>query len=87
MKLKTSTNRAILQKKKKTTNEPFSRPSIYCCYCLVAQVLSDSLQRYAWTAPCQAPLSMGFSWQEYWNGLPFPPPGDLSDLGIKSMPP
>ena len=32
---------------------------------------------------CQAPLSMGFSRQEYWNGLPCPPPGDLSDLGIK----
>ena len=31
----------------------------------------------------QAPLSMGFSWQEYWSGLPFPSPGDLSDPGIK----
>ena len=32
---------------------------------------------------CQAPLSMAFSRQEYWNGLPFPPPGDLADPGIK----
>ena len=32
---------------------------------------------------CQAPLSMGFSRQEYWNGLPCPPPGDLPDPGIK----
>ena len=31
-----------------------------------------------WTAACQAPLSMGFSRQEYWSGLPCPPPGDLS---------
>ena len=31
----------------------------------------------------QAPLSKGFSRQAYWSGLPFPPPGDLSDLGIK----
>ena len=31
---------------------------------------------------CQAPLSMGFSRQEYWSGLPFPSPGDLPDLGI-----
>ena len=31
----------------------------------------------------QAPLSMGFSSQEYWSGLPCPPPGDLSDPGIK----
>ena len=34
---------------------------------------------------CQAPLSMGFSRQEYWSGLPFPPPGDLPDPGIKPM--
>ena len=31
----------------------------------------------------QAPLSMGFSRQEYWSGLPCPPPGDLPDSGIK----
>ena len=31
---------------------------------------------------CQAPLSMGLSRQEYWSGLPFPPPGDLPDPGI-----
>ena len=33
----------------------------------------------------QAPLSMGFSRQEYWSGLPFPPPGDLPDPGIQLM--
>ena len=32
-----------------------------------------------WTVACQAPLSMGFSRQEYWSGLPFPSPGDLPD--------
>ena len=36
-----------------------------------------------WTVACQAPLSMGFSKQEYWSGLPFPPPGDLPGLGIE----
>ena len=36
-----------------------------------------------WTVPLQAPLSMGFPGQEYWNGLPFSSSGDLSDLGIK----
>ena len=36
-----------------------------------------------WTVACQAPLSMGFSRQEYWSGLPFPPSGDLPDPGIK----
>ena len=35
-----------------------------------------------WTVACQAPLSMEFSRQEYWSGLPFPPPGDLPDPGI-----
>ena len=32
-----------------------------------------------WTVACQAPLSMEFSRQEYWNELPFPSPGDLPD--------
>ena len=36
-----------------------------------------------WTVAYQAPLSMRFSRQEYWSGLPFPSPGDLPDLGIK----
>ena len=36
-----------------------------------------------WTVTCQVPLSMGFSRQEYWNGLPCPPPGNLPDPGIK----
>ena len=36
-----------------------------------------------WTVPCQASLSMGFSRPEYWNGLPFPSPGDLSKPGIE----
>ena len=36
-----------------------------------------------WTVAYQAPLSMGFSKQEYWSGMPFPPPGDLPDPGIE----
>ena len=36
-----------------------------------------------WTVVCQAPLSMGFSRQECWSGLPFPSPGDLPDPGIQ----
>ena len=35
-----------------------------------------------WTIACQAPLSMGFSRQEYWSGLPFSSSGDLSDPRI-----
>ena len=36
-----------------------------------------------WTVAYQAPLSMGFSRQECWSGLPFPSPGDLPDPGIE----
>ena len=34
-----------------------------------------------WTVACQAPLSIEFSQQEYWSGLPFPSPGDFPDVG------
>ena len=44
-------------------------------------VMSNSLQPQGLVR--QALLSMGFPRQEYWNGLPFPPPGDLPDPGIK----
>ena len=37
-----------------------------------------------WTVDCQAPLSIEFSRQEYWSGLPFPTPGDLPNPGIES---
>ena len=50
------------------------------------QVLSNSFVTL-WTVARQAPLSMGFSKQEYWSGLPFPPPGHLPDPGIKVAPP
>jgi len=40
-----------------------------------------------WTIAYQAPLSMGFSRQEYWSELPFPSPGDLPDPGIKPRSP
>ena len=47
----------------------------------------SSVQLFAtpWTVAHQAPLSLGFSRQEYWSGLPFPPPGDLPDPGIELM--
>ena len=47
--------------------------------------MSDS--ETPWTAAHQAPLSMGFSRQEYWGGLPRPPPGDLPNPGIKPRSP
>ena len=45
-------------------------------------VMSDSA--IPWTVvACQAPLSMRFSRQEHWSGLPFPSPGDVPDPGIE----
>jgi len=41
----------------------------------------------SWTVACQAPLSMGFSRQDYWNGLPFPSSEDLPNPGIESASP
>ena len=40
-----------------------------------------------WTLAHQAPLSMGFPWQEYWSGLQFSSPEDLPDTGIKPASP
>ena len=45
-------------------------------------VMSDSAT--SWTVARQAPLSMEISRQEYWSGLPFPTPGDLSNSGIRT---
>ena len=45
------------------------------------------LHETLWTVVCQAPLSMGFSRQEYWSGWPFPSPEDLPDPGIRPASP
>ena len=47
----------------------------------VCSVVPDSAT--PWTLAYQAPLSMGFSRQQYWSGLPFPSPGDLRNPGIE----
>ena len=61
---------------------------IYCkelCVCAVFVLSCFScvwLFATPWTVACQAPLSVGFSWQEYWSGLAFPPPGHLTHLTL-----
>ena len=57
---------------------------VCACVCVCTQPLS-SVQLFAtpWTVAHQAPLPIGFFGQEYWSGLPFPPPGDLPEPGIK----
>ena len=57
------------------------------CICCGLVTKSCSILATPWTVACQDPLSMGFSRQEYWSGLPFPPPGDLPDSGIKPVSP
>ena len=68
-----------------TTQEIFPR-SVSSTFKVKVKVKSLSRVRLfvtPWTVAYQAPLSMGFSRQEYWSGLPFPSPGDLPDPGIK----
>ena len=58
--------------------------------CLKVKVKSLSrvqLLATPWTVAHQAPPFLEFSRQEYWSGLPFPPPGDLPDPGIKPRSP
>ena len=54
------------------------------CVCVCAQLCVFETPR---TVAHQAPLSMGFPRQEYWTGLPFPPPGDFPDPGLKPTSP
>ena len=54
-----------------------------CVHTCTKSLLSHPTLSIPWTVASWAPLSMGFSRQEYWSGLPFPSPGDLLDPGIK----
>ena len=53
--------------------------------CMLSRFSRVQLFATLWTIAQQAPLSMGFSRQEHRSGLPFPPPGDLPDPGIKPV--
>ena len=56
---------------------------IYITSTKVKSLSHVQLFETSWTVACQAPLSMRFSSQEYWSGLPFPSPGDLPNAGIE----
>ena len=63
-------------------------PGVVCVCCVLScSGMSDSWHVTPWTVARQAPLPMGFSRQEYWSGLPLPPPGDLPNSGIESASP
>ena len=53
------------------------------CVCVLSRFSCVWLFATLWTVAHQVPLPMGFSRQEYWSGLPCPPPGDLPGPGIK----
>ena len=56
---------------------------MYVCARVLSHFSPVRLFATPWTIARQAPLSMGFSRQEYWSRLPFPSPGDLPNAGIE----
>ena len=69
----------------KQQNSKYKPKHIKNCCCLVLKSCLTFVT--PWTVACQTPLAMGSSRQEYWSGLPFPPPWDLPDPGIEPMSP
>ena len=55
---------------------------VYMYACVLSHFSHVQLFVTLWTVAHRAPLSMGFSWQEYWSGLAFPSPEDLSNTRI-----
>ena len=53
--------------------------------CVLSRFSCAQLFATLWIVACQAPLSIGFSRQEYWSGLPYPPPGDIFNPGIEPV--
>ena len=65
--------------------QPWPQEFLLFCGCLLSHFSHAWLFVTQWPVACQAPLSMGFSRQENWSGLPFPRPEDLPNPGIKPM--
>ena len=59
--------------------------SLYVAHACAQMLRCIQLFVTPWTVACQSFLSMGFSGQEYWSGLPFPSPGALPDPGIEPV--
>ena len=58
-------------------------PRVLLCYAVLSHFSCVRLLLTLWAVARQAPPRVGLSRQEYWSGLPCPPPGDLPDPGIK----
>ena len=67
-----------------TTNEN-EHPGLRTYVCLLSHLSCVRLFATLWTVAIQVPLSMGFSRQEYWSGLPCPSPGALPNPGIEPV--
>ena len=63
----------------------FKREGTYVCHAVLSLFSRVRLCAAPWTIAHQVPLSMGFSKQECWSGLPCPPPGALPDSGIEPV--
>ena len=72
----------IIAKIQKQPKSPSTDEWIKNGVCMLSHFSCVRLFAALWAAVCQAPLPMGFSRQEYWNGLSCPPSGDLSNPGI-----
>ena len=70
--------------KRRRTGYRTAKHGLFTCCCLVAQ---SCLTVTPQTVFHQAPLSMGLPRLQYWSGLPFPPPGDLSDPVMEPVSP
>ena len=66
-----------------TCKSPPINLHVYICIGIRIVCVSHSVVSDSWTVAYQAPLFIEFSRQEYWSGLPCPPPGDLPDPGIE----
>ena len=78
MVVKEESEKASLKLNIQKTEIMASSPIVLCCFSRV------HLFSTPWTVALQAPLSMGFFRQEYWSGLPSPPPEDFPHPGIKT---
>ena len=68
-------------------NRKWGLKALIMCVCLLSCLGHTLLFVTIWTVACQSLLSMGFSRQEYWSGLPWPSPGDIPDPGIEPTSP
>ena len=66
-------------------DHPFKPFCVHVCVCVCSVSELGLTLRLPWTTTHQAPQFMEFSRQEYWRKVPFPPPGDLSNPGVKPV--